>query len=266
MPGGLYSRAMVDAIQDRFTLIALTNGRGCSPWRQLTGRWQHEKRRPYFELEGLSDVSQARSAAASWWLANHHTDWSLWVDDDSVVPIEAVDKFCAVAIEHTEMLDLLCAVYVPKRPAAGSVCVLFKEDNVVLGLGGGLEPIAGCGFGLVAIKREVFERIALDLPRVRYEQTGCLGWPFFLGMVADSPGDPDGAKRHAGEDFAFCYRAARAGCRMFADTRLRLGHWGGYTYHWEDAGTAVERVDRIDLGRKYPGALDLTGDQEPDPC
>lgn len=258
--------AKVDAPADRFTLITLTNGRSCASWRELVARWQFQRGRPYFELAGLSDVSQARSAAASWWLEHHTTSWCLWVDDDSVVPLEAVERFCAVAIEHEADVDLLCACYVPKRPKAGTVCVLFADEQNTLGVGGGLAPVLGCGFGCVAIKRAIFERIALTLPRVRYEQAGVRGWPFFLGMITSATQDPDGDLRHAGEDFAFCARASAAGARMFCDTRLRVGHRGEYTYHWEDAGTELERVDRIDLGRIGPGAAAVTQADLPSPA
>lgn len=250
---------------DTFTLLTLTTGRGCTPWRRLCGRWQYEKGWPLLELEGLSDVSQARSALASLWLAQHETDWALWVDDDMSVPLEAVERFCAEALSHATDVDLLAACYVPKRPRAGSVCVLFSEDENTLGLGGGLVPILGTGFGLVAVKRSLFERIALTLPRVRYEQAAVVGWPFFLGLLASAPEDPDGYLRHAGEDFAFCARALQAGGRLFCDTRLRVGHCGTYIYHWEDAGTEIERVDRIDLARKTGPAFDLTQTEEPKP-
>ena len=242
---------------DQFTLITLTQGRGSQSWRTLTARWQFERARPYFELSGLSDVSQARSAAASWWMHHHDTPWCVWLDDDMVVPLEALERFLTEALDHADSLDLLCGVYAPKRPAAGSVCVLFTEDQNVLGLGGGIVPVSGCGFGCVTIKREVFERIALDLPPVRYEQVGVVGRPYFMGMITSAPEDPDGALRHAGEDFAFCARALKAGARLFCDTRLRLGHHGGYTYNWEDAGTRVELVDRIDLGRKRASHMRL---------
>lgn len=252
---------MATGLGEAFTLITLTRGDGCSAWRQLTAEWNWGRRWPYFELEGLSDVSQARSAAASFWLQNHDTPWCVWLDDDMVVPLAGLELFLQSALDHQQKADLVCAAYTIKRPNSGTMALLFRDDNVALGLGGGLVPVIGCGFGCVAVKREVFERVALNLPRVRYDQAGCVGWPFFLGMVTESPGDPDGAKRHCGEDFAFCYRANAAGCRLFCDTRLRIGHRGAYTYHWEDAGAEVEHVDRIDLGRVRKTPMKLEPDK-----
>jgi hypothetical protein len=43
------------------------------------------------------------------------------------------------------------------------------------------------------------------------------------------------------EDFAFSHRARQAGYKIYADSTIRLGHIGRYTYAWEDAGTSLNR-------------------------
>ena len=43
------------------------------------------------------------------------------------------------------------------------------------------------------------------------------------------------------EDYAFCERARRCGLKIFADTRIRLTHYGSYGYSWEEAGIEPKR-------------------------
>ena len=235
-----------------FTLLTPTReANACTPWRRITGRWRYEHGWPYKELEGLADISQCRGALASYWLQHHETPWSLWLDDDIVLDWETLNRFLYSVQENARRAELVCACYVPKRVESRSMAVLFKRDDLFLGERGGLEPIEACGFGLVAVKREAFERVALNMPRVRFPEIAhdCVGWPFFLGLVTPSPGDPDEAGRQRGEDFAFCTRACLAGCRLYCDTSIRVEHRGAYNYGWEDAGNALERVDSIKLGR-----------------
>jgi hypothetical protein len=46
---------------------------------------------------------------------------------------------------------------------------------------------------------------------------------------------------YLGEDYAFCERARQCDISIVGDTRIRLGHIGNYTFHWEEAGTALPR-------------------------
>ncbi len=245
---------MTRTIGEYFTLLSVTrDGHGCRAWRRLVAEWEFGKRWPYLELEGASDISQARSELASRWLAEHRTPWAVWIDDDMVCQWEAFEHFLEVALEHSEQLDVLAATYPGKKAGGGHIATLFANDQVALGRAGNLEPIQGTGFGLVATKRDVFKRLEPTLPLVRYERSDTLGRPYFLGAVLPAPGDYEGAARHSGEDFAFCFRALQVGARLFADTRFRLGHRGPYTYFWEDIDAKVERVESIAMNRIRKG-------------
>jgi hypothetical protein len=59
---------------------------------------------------------------------------------------------------------------------------------------------------------------------------------------------PD-AKRHwyLSEDFSFSHRARQAGYKIFADTTIRLGHIGRYSYAWEDAGMTLPRFGSFEF-------------------
>jgi hypothetical protein len=45
------------------------------------------------------------------------------------------------------------------------------------------------------------------------------------------------------EDFAFCERARRSGITVMADTTIRLHHFGGYGYTWENAGKDEQKFE-----------------------
>jgi hypothetical protein len=70
--------------------------------------------------------------------------------------------------------------------------------------------------------------------------------PYFL---------PAGGPRQRGylsEDYSFCERARRVGVVPFADTRIKLGHVGRYTYTWDDLFPR-ERHESFALTIEDPG-------------
>jgi hypothetical protein len=115
---------------------------------------------------------------------------------------------------------------------------------VQFGRGGGLIEALYAATGFLHVRREVYTRTrdALALP-VCNERFGKPTIPWFQPAVR-----PDGAGEwYLAEDYAFCDRAKRAGLTAWADTRLRLWHYGTYAYGWEDAGRAPERFDDFTL-------------------
>lgn len=98
--------------------------------------------------------------------------------------------------------------------------------------------------GFLHVRRSVFVRMAyeLDLPRCN-EKPDSLVLPFFLPLVVGDVGQ----KRYLGEDYAFCERAGAIGVPVFADTRIRLWHFGDYPYGWEDAGSDKQRFDNYEF-------------------
>ncbi len=49
------------------------------------------------------------------------------------------------------------------------------------------------------------------------------------------------------EDFSFSHRARLCGYKIYADSTIRLGHIGRYTYAWEDAGMTLPRYGRFEF-------------------
>jgi hypothetical protein len=56
-------------------------------------------------------------------------------------------------------------------------------------------------------------------------------------LILDTPRGP----WYLGEDYAFCERARRCGIQVFADTTIRLRHYGRFGFSWEEAGSAPPR-------------------------
>ena len=77
----------------------------------------------------------------------------------------------------------------------------------------GIEPVTAVGFGVVMIRKEVFEKV----PKPWFD----VGW---------------GSKGIIGEDVHFCIKALDAGIQTYVDHSLskHIGHIGTYEYRWDD--------------------------------
>ncbi|MEJ7595956.1 MAG: hypothetical protein WKF77_30980 [Planctomycetaceae bacterium] len=67
--------------------------------------------------------------------------------------------------------------------------------------------------------------------------------PWFHPMVREY----QNAHWYLGEDFAFSERIRQAGYKIFADTSVRLMHYGNYPFGWEDAGRDIQRFTDYEL-------------------
>ena len=66
--------------------------------------------------------------------------------------------------------------------------------------------------------------------------------PYFQPMVVDD-NVSQGSHWYLAEDFAFSERARQCGFKIYADTRIRLVHFGDYGFSWEDAGESSTRYE-----------------------
>lgn len=225
-------------------LIAVTKNGGVRAWQELIRKWRCAGRE-YLEISDQSDISQARSAAASKWLSRNPSTWALWIDDDISVDWNDLNSFVAngIATEH----HLICAQYVGRSPKSRVMSARLTSAQVTYGVGGGYYSILGCGFGLTLTKRVMFSRMSSVLPLVRYEVDGkiIVGRPYFAGLCAPAADDPDGPRLHLGEDYSFCWRARDVGSSLVCDTRTRVWHHGEYRYGLEDYDSELTRFSRI---------------------
>jgi hypothetical protein len=68
--------------------------------------------------------------------------------------------------------------------------------------------------------------------------SGC--WPFFHPMIVE---DEDDGVRYLGEDRALSHRLRQAGFTPMADTSIRLWHYGGHAFGWQDSGIDRPRYE-----------------------
>lgn len=237
-------------VGETFTFVSVSRGTNTSwSFRKLWARWTEGRGWSHKEVTDASDITQGRSEAISRWLVEERTPWSIWVDDDMWLSWEGLIGFCLEALSRPDC-EALFGVYVPKFEKSGKFCQLFRDEAVTLGVGGDVVPLLGSGFGLAAIRRDLCLRMAERLPRVRYAGK-YPGWPLFASLIARAPEDPECPYRHAGEDYSFCARALQVEGKLFADTRLRLGHEGRKIFTWEDAGAAIELHQTIHSKRTH---------------
>lgn len=142
-------------------------------------------------------------------------DWLLFIDDDMAWQPDAVRRLVEVREEHDlDMVGGLCfrrsppfqpTLYMRESADAGAYNFLERWDSDLIEV-----DATGCAFLL--IHKRVFERIiGSDLPpvaeRLRIGPPPIFRWDGILG-----------------EDLRFCQDAKTAGCKVFVDTRIEIGH------------------------------------------
>jgi len=182
-------------------------------------------------VSGLSLLDQARSQLATEALAGGF-DEIMWIDADVGFMAEHVDHL------RSHNLPIVCGVYVKKGPRALACHLLPETKSITFGREGGLTEICYAPTGFLLTHRQVYEDVQrrLELPTCN-TRFGKPIVPYFLSLIV-----PDGDGHwYLGEDFAFCERARRCGYQIWADTSIRLWHFGSYGYSWEDAGADTTR-------------------------
>ena len=144
-------------------------------------------------------------------------DRVLWLDSDMIIPPDALEVLTADMEEHRA--DLVTALYFRRKPPTNPVLSndlywrVNDDGNVETGATSYVDypenavfPIRGTGFGCCLTSRNLLRKMV-----------EVYGSPFtpLMGM---------------GEDFAFCWRADKAGFKMRCDSRVKCGHIGAYAY------------------------------------
>ncbi len=202
--------------------------------RELEKRGYH-----VWRVWGHSAIDQGRCQMATDALAQGF-DELMWIDADVGFNPDDVDRLRA----HD--LPVVCGIYAKKSVRAIAAYVLPDTQQIVFGEEGGLMELFYGATGFLYTRREVYETIqkAQNLPVCNvWEGQGVPTVPYFLPMIVPWRG----GNWYLGEDFAFFERLRRAGFRIMADTRIRLRHYGGYGFSWEDAGQELPRFATFHL-------------------
>jgi glycosyltransferase involved in cell wall biosynthesis len=142
-------------------------------------------------------------------------DWLLFIDDDMVWEPDAIGRLIAARDEiDADIMGALCyrrsaphqpTLFMRELPTSGGYNYMEDWDDDII-------EVDATGMAFVLIHKRVFEKIA-GIPMPPYDLRRALG--------------PSGFFRWEGvlgEDLRFCQDAKNAGCRIFVDTRIEVGH------------------------------------------
>lgn len=193
-------------------------------------------------LYGASDIVLARSTMATEALRSGFTE-TLWIDSDMVF---TPDDVARIRSRHQ---PFVAGLYSKKGPKEFAGKFSDAAVTVTVGTEGGLIPMTYTGMGFTHVRREVYDAIEREckLPTCGGGYDGKTFVPYFMPLLAQTPGLPD----YLSEDAAFGFRARLAGFPPMADTRLKIGHRGAYTYTWDDlAARPVNDSMTLTVARK----------------
>lgn len=196
---------------------------------------------PVRRVSGYSQIDIARNEISGAALRDGFEEL-MWIDSDIEFRPGDVDKL------RGHNLPICCGIY-PKKDQCELAChVLPGTTSLNFGSTGGLTEILYAGTGFLFVKKEVFNRMdeQLSLP-ICNAFAGRPHRPYFQPLIVNNPVK---GPWYLGEDYAFCERARQCGFQIMADTTIRLGHVGQYSYSWEDAGGKMTRFDSFRLNFK----------------
>ena len=144
-------------------------------------------------------------------------DLVLWLDADMIIPKDAFVQLAADMKEYNA--DIVTGLYFRRKPPTNPVISndfywQVKEDgNVETGATSYVDyprnavfPVNGMGFGC------------------------CMTSGKLLKAMVDAYGSPFTPLMGIGEDYAFCYRAEKAGFKLLCDSRVKCGHIGNVVF------------------------------------
>jgi len=162
-------------------------------------------------IHGSSVLTLARNEAVQ----RLEGDWICFIDDDMVWQPDAVGRLIATREEYDlDMLGALC--FRRSEPFQPTMYMRESADaglyNYVESWDADIAEVDATGLAFAVIHKRVFEKIAGN-PIPSLEDRMRTGPPEFFkwqGLL--------------GEDLRFCQDAKAAGCHIFVDTRIKIGH------------------------------------------
>ena len=171
------------------------------------------------------NVDQVRNLIADWVVNGF--DYLFSVDSDIAFPTDTLVKL----LSHDK--DVVSGLYIQRKP--GEHILEIYESNTTGGInnipygklkGRSLVEVAGCGFGCVLVKAEVFKVI---------------GYPQFKYHSAISHSNT------VSEDVYFCNKAKENGFKIWADPSILCKHTGSFTFNVDTTLDAIDTSEVIDI-------------------
>lgn len=164
--------------------------------------------------KGSSMLPHLRCLIAEEALEKHQASHLLWVDDDHSVPEDTVERLMA----HDRPIVGINAS-TRSHPIKSTARVSIDEMLYTTPTSTGLEQVYSMGFGLILIKREVFDALRKPYFRIQGDDKG--NW--------------------IGEDAFFCAQARAAGFPLYVDHDLTKDtlHYGLVGFHSNHAAEAA---------------------------
>ncbi len=174
------------------------------------------------------NVDQVRNLIADWVVNGF--DYLFSVDSDIAFPTDTLVKL----LSHDK--DVVSGLYIQRKP--GEHILEIYESNTTGGInnipygklkGRSLVEVAGCGFGCVLVKAEVFKVI---------------GYPQFKYHSAISHSNT------VSEDVYFCNKAKENGFKIWADPSILCKHTGSFTFNVDTTLDAIDTPVVIDIAAR----------------
>ena len=174
------------------------------------------------------NVDQVRNLIADWVVNGF--DYLFSVDSDIAFPTDTLVKL----LSHDK--DVVSGLYIQRKP--GQHILEIYESNTTGGInnmpygklkGRSLVEVAGCGFGCVLVKAEVFKVI---------------GYPQFKYHSAISHSNT------VSEDVYFCNKAKENGFKIWADPSILCRHTGSFTFNVDTTLDTIDTPVVIDINAR----------------
>lgn len=185
------------------------------------------------KIQGCPTIDFVRSQMATDALSDGFAE-TMWIDADIGFDADDVETL------RRHQLDVVSGVYAQKGKKSIASHLAPGTESVTFGKEGRLLELLYAATGFLLVRRNAYLRLqdANRLPVCNEAMNRPL-IPFFEPMVREI----DDGSWYLAEDYAFSERLRRSSHRIWADTSLRLWHYGMYGYGWEDTVNHVERFD-----------------------
>lgn len=194
------------------------------------------------KIQGCTSIDFIRSQMATDALIDGFAE-TMWIDAD--VGFEPED----VHALRKHQLDVVSGIYAQKGKKSIASHLMPGSTSVTFGKEGGLIKLLFAATGFLLVRRNAYLNVrnVNQLPVCNETQEQPL-IPFFEPMNHQLE---DGCW-YLAEDYAFSERLKRSSYEIWADTSLRLWHYGMYGYGWEDTVRDVERYEsfKVNFGDK----------------